>query len=394
MSKKKMGNKIMSKLLMAMLSVALVFTMMPLSMGFAFADDDPVVAPEPAETVVDEVTAPEEPVEGVTAVENEDINADTLSAKEEAGSSVLIKGNVLKQEKTISLNNLPASIVKTEGTFKGVNRKGSLGTITVGKGVTFVDLINYIGLKDGATIEKFIVTTGDIDSGSTATEETEYSYKWLMEEPDADQFNNGKAMLAFEWQGKDGAETGTQILLGGFSDMDEATQGDYSGYKMNRPKWINRLTSIEVVGTAPEPETEPSTEPTSAPASAPTVKVGQKATVSGSTYTVTSTSKGTVAFTKAKNAKTVTIPATVKVNGKTFKVNKIAAKAFKGKKTKKIIVKTKALTKKSVKGSLKGSKVKTVKVKVGSKKVNKKYVKKYKKIFTKKNVGKKVKVKR
>ncbi len=39
-------------------------------------------------------------------------------------------------------------------------------------------------------------------------------------------------------------------------------------------------------------------------------------------------------------------------------------------------------------------KVNTVKVKVGKKKENKKYVKKYKKIFTKKNCGKKVTVKR
>ena len=34
-----------------------------------------------------------------------------------------------------------------------------------------------------------------------------------------------------------------------------------------------------------------------------------------------------------------------------------------------------------------------MKVKVGKKSVNKKYVKKYKKVFTKKNAGKKVKVK-
>ena len=40
-----------------------------------------------------------------------------------------------------------------------------------------------------------------------------------------------------------------------------------------------------------------------------------------------------------------------------------------------------------------GKKVKTIQVKVGSKKANKQYVKKYKKIFTKKNAGKKVKVK-
>lgn len=75
------------------------------------------------------------------------------------------------------------------------------------------------------------------------------------------------------------------------------------------------------------------------------------------------------------------------------KVKRIAKKAFKGTGITTVVIKTKKLKKSSVKGSLKGSKVKTVKVKIGSKKVNKKYVKKYKKIFTKKNAGKKVKVK-
>ena len=95
----------------------------------------------------------------------------------------------------------------------------------------------------------------------------------------------------------------------------------------------------------------------------------------------------------AVNAKTVTVPAAVKIGGKTFSVTKISAKAFKGSKATKLIVKTKKLTKKSVKGSLKGSKIKTVQVKVGKKSVNKKYVKKYKKFFTKKNAGRTVTVK-
>ncbi len=76
-------------------------------------------------------------------------------------------------------------------------------------------------------------------------------------------------------------------------------------------------------------------------------------------------------------------------NVKTVKKN-----AFKGSKVTKVIVKTKKLSAKSVKGSLKGSKVKTIQVKVGSSKANKKTVKKYKKIFTKKNAGKKAKVRR
>ena len=124
----------------------------------------------------------------------------------------------------------------------------------------------------------------------------------------------------------------------------------------------------------------------------------------------------TVAFTKARNKRSVVVPDKLTINGKTYKVTQVNAKAFTGKKIRtvtigknvkkikanafkgspatKIIVKSKKLTKKaSVKGCLKGSKVKTVQVKVGSKTLNKKYVKKYKKVFTRKNAGKKVTVK-
>ncbi|MGI6032747.1 MAG: leucine-rich repeat protein [Coriobacteriales bacterium] len=149
-------------------------------------------------------------------------------------------------------------------------------------------------------------------------------------------------------------------------------------------------------------------------------KVGKTYTAgkgaSKATYKVTSNSKNTVTYVKCKaSKKSVTVPSTVKIKGKTYKVTAVAAKAlkgkkatkvtlgknvktikkgaFKGSKVKTIVVKTKKLTKKSVKGSLKGSKVKTVKVNVGKTKVDKKYVKKYKKAFTKKNAGKKVTVK-
>ena len=75
-------------------------------------------------------------------------------------------------------------------------------------------------------------------------------------------------------------------------------------------------------------------------------------------------------------------------------VSKISASAFeKYTKVTTLEIKSKKLKKAKVKKSLKGSKVKTVKVNVGKKKANKKFVKKYKKIFTKKNAGKKVRVK-
>jgi len=146
------------------------------------------------------------------------------------------------------------------------------------------------------------------------------------------------------------------------------------------------------------------------------VKVGSTITVSAGTVKVLSTSSKTVAFTKAKNKRSITVPATVKIGGKTYKVTQINANAFKGSKIKtvtigknvkvikknafkgskatKLILKTKLLKKSKVKGCLKGSKVKTIQVKVGSKKsVNATYVKNYKKIFTKANSGRKVTVK-
>ena len=139
------------------------------------------------------------------------------------------------------------------------------------------------------------------------------------------------------------------------------------------------------------PTPAPTPKPTPKPTPTDKTPVGSVHNVGGSKYVVTSA--GTVSLAKAKSKKSMTLQAAVKIEGKTFNVTGISAKAFKGTKVKTLTVKSKKLTKKSVKGSLRGSKVKTVKVKVGKKKVNKKYAKKYKKIFTKKNAGKKVAVK-
>jgi hypothetical protein len=126
----------------------------------------------------------------------------------------------------------------------------------------------------------------------------------------------------------------------------------------------------------------------------PADNTGATVTYNGSDYQITSDKEGarTAMLVKAKNAKSVTIPASVKLNDQIYEVNSIKAKAFSKSKAKKLTVKTKKLSKARVKGSLKGSKIKKVKVKVGKKKTNKKYVKKYKKYFKKKNCGKKVRV--
>lgn len=115
--------------------------------------------------------------------------------------------------------------------------------------------------------------------------------------------------------------------------------------------------------------------------------------VDGNTYIVTDLAAAKVAFEFSKDAAAVTVPAKVTLpDGKTYSVTGIGSEAFAGTSAKKVVVKTKALTKYTVVGSLENSKVKVIKVSVG-KKQNAKYIKKYKKIFTKKNAGKKVTVK-
>ena len=59
-----------------------------------------------------------------------------------------------------------------------------------------------------------------------------------------------------------------------------------------------------------------------------------------------------------------TVPATVKNSGKTFKVVRIGANAFKKSKATKVVIKNKNLKKATVKNSLKGSKVKKIQIKV------------------------------
>ena len=143
-------------------------------------------------------------------------------------------------------------------------------------------------------------------------------------------------------------------------------------------------------------------------------------TIKGVKYTfinINSTPGVGVKAVKAdKSVKSITVPATVKINGQTYKVTQIRkgafkntsatkvvlsknvkslkAGAFKGSKVKTVVTKSKLFKKANTKNCFKNSKVTTLKVKIGSASVNKKYVKTYKKVFTKANAGKKVTVKK
>lgn len=166
--------------------------------------------------------------------------------------------------------------------------------------------------------------------------------------------------------------------------------------------------------TAPTKEPEPTTAPVTEPTAEPEQKgaeVGEKVTVSGTKYEVTAGSQ--VAYQAEKKAKaSVTIPATVKVNGKTYKVTSVEANAFKNnkkvknitvgknitkigknafkgcKKLKKLVIKSKKLKASGIsKAAFKGVTKKTTVI------VPKGKVKAYKKMFRKKGLAKNVKVK-
>lgn len=144
------------------------------------------------------------------------------------------------------------------------------------------------------------------------------------------------------------------------------------------------------------------------------ITAGAKYTIAGSVYKVLSPKAKTVSIVKAKNEKSYTISSTVKIQGKTFKVTQIEAKAFKdskivkvtigknvkvlkpkafaGSKVTKVILKTKNLKKSTIKNCMKSSKVKTIQVKVGTKKENKKILKAYKKFFKKSVLGRSVRL--
>lgn len=136
----------------------------------------------------------------------------------------------------------------------------------------------------------------------------------------------------------------------------------------------------------------------------PEVRVGDKVKASGAVYKITSKKKKTVTYVKPTNKKKskVTIPATVKIYGKKYKVTVVGANAFKNNKKLKSIVLGKNIVK-IEKNAFRNCKklglfqIKSTKLKSVGKgaikncpkiniKANKKKVKQYQRLFNKKGV--------
>lgn len=166
---------------------------------------------------------------------------------------------------------------------------------------------------------------------------------------------------------------------------------------------VTETTLTTSSATTASTTTTTKTTSTSSSTSTSSVSVGKSYTAGTGTkkasYLVkkkaTSKSAGKVYYRKSlvsKKAKKATVPAKVKIKGKTYKVVGISKNAFsKRKKLRTITIKSPYLTcKKAVKGSLKGSKIATVKVSVTGKAKRAKVRAAFKK---KAWVGRKVRVK-
>ena len=106
---------------------------------------------------------------------------------------------------------------------------------------------------------------------------------------------------------------------------------------------VSTTITVKVLGEAeqtpgvggPTPPSTQAPQPTLAPTPTSNVPAkGTKVSSGGSAYVVTSSSAsgGEVAFSKAKNAKSVKVPDTITISGKKYKVTSIKANAFKGNK--------------------------------------------------------------
>ena len=137
---------------------------------------------------------------------------------------------------------------------------------------------------------------------------------------------------------------------------------------------------------------------------------GPTFTVNDNTYRMISEKSGTIAFVEAKNEETVTVPASLSSDTDKLTVVRIESDAFKGDQIRtvticsnvetidrnafrdsgatELIIKSRKLTQDSVEGSLSNSSIKTVSIETRAD-----FYEEYRSYFSKKNAGKKVRVK-
>ena len=180
-------KRAVARILIALLAVALVFTMMPLSMGKVFAAENTTVS---GLTVDGDVAAP------------------------------------LTFEDMKQMKNDPAvkELTKTDVPFHAINKKGTEIDVTV-KGITLEDLIGLAGVKEGANLI-CVTTISGIDG---------YSVDYLLDTIQNVDLAGNKAM--FVWGMTEG-------------EIDAKVQTVVRGQKtpedINKSDWNTDVTQITV----------------------------------------------------------------------------------------------------------------------------------------------------
>ena len=176
-----------ARVLIALLAVALVFTMMPLSMGKAFAAED-------------------------TSIEGLTLDGDVAAP--------------LAFENMKEMKNDPAvkELKKEDVAFHAVNKKGTPFDVTV-KGITLEDLIGIAGLADGAELISAKAVSGIDQFG------VEYTAEYIQN-PD---MSGNKAMFAWGMT-EDGKDAKVQTVVRG-----QMTEAD-----INKSDWVTDTQTITV----------------------------------------------------------------------------------------------------------------------------------------------------
>lgn len=186
----KMNEKrTVARILIALLAVALVFTMMPLSMGKVFAETSPTT------------------VEG-------------LAVDGDVGVAPL----AFKDMKEMKNDNAIKGLTKKDIPYHGINRMGTELDVTA-TGINMEDLLTLVGLPEGALL---------IGVEAESTGEKPGTKMFTAEQIGATDLQGNKMM--FVWQIVDGEKVFVQTVI----------RGQQTPEDINRSDWFTDVTKLTV----------------------------------------------------------------------------------------------------------------------------------------------------
>jgi hypothetical protein len=208
----------------------------------------------------------------------------------------------------------------TEQTFKAELQKLPEGCTAEYKGITATEVGEYKVEVVSITYKGTTYSVSELDLPKAITA----GYSWgIMKASNSNDPDNGDDVPKDPDAGNDDKT----------NDKNNSNDNNNANNTSDSKNTSNTSSTQTVTEDTTSPAASTPTDGTADTGAAKTPKKGDTAKKSGNTYTITSAGKKTVAFTAVKkNAKTVTIPSKVKINGVTYTVTSIAADAFSGNK--------------------------------------------------------------